>query len=80
MSLVTWSPPIASEVVWRNAPCVKIAMSVVPAPMSTRHHAELALVVGQHRGAEASGDSNSSTWSPQRLTHLVMFWAALTAR
>ena len=35
MSLVTWSPAIGSDAVWRIAPCTNTAMSVVPAPMST---------------------------------------------
>ena len=49
MSLVIWSPAIGITAVWRIAPSVKIAMSVVPPPMSTRHDAEVLLVLGQHR-------------------------------
>ena len=51
MSLVTWSPAIGITAVWRIAPSVKIAMSVVPPPMSNEQHAELLLVGGQHRVA-----------------------------
>ena len=36
MSLVIWSPAIGITAVCRIAPCVKIARSVVPPPMSTR--------------------------------------------
>ncbi|MOA21543.1 hypothetical protein D3C78_1420390 [compost metagenome] len=37
MSLVTWSPAIGITAVWRIAPSVKMAISVVPPPISTRH-------------------------------------------
>ena len=37
MSLVIWSPAIGITAVWRIAPCVNTAMSVVPPPISTRH-------------------------------------------
>src|ERR1019366_5751919 len=37
MSLVIWSPAIGITAVWRIAPPVNTAMSVVQPPMSTRH-------------------------------------------
>ena len=80
MSLVTWSPAIGMQAVWRMAPSVNTAMSVVPAPMSTTHTPRSFSSGFSTAWLAASGCMiSSSTVSPQRCTHLVMFCVALSA-
>jgi len=80
MSLVIWSPAIGITAVWRIAPCVKIAMSVVPPPMSTRHTPRSFSSSDSTAREDASGcRMRSLTSSPQRRTHLTMFCAEDTA-
>ena len=80
MSLVIWSPAIGITAVWRIAPCVKTAMSVVPPPMSTRHTPRSFSSSESTARDEASGCRiRSFTSRPQRRTHLTMFCAADTA-
>ena len=80
MSLLTWSPATGITAVWRMAPLVNTAMSVVPPPMSTRQTPSSRSSSVSTAIAEASGCSTrSATSSPQRRTHLMMFCAADTA-
>ena len=80
MSLVTWSPAIGMFAVWRIAPSVKIAMSVVPPPMSTMQTPSSFSSSESTAYAEASCSRiRSRTSRPQRRTHFSMFWAAFTA-
>ena len=80
MSLVIWSPAIGMTAVWRIAPPVKTAMSVVPPPISTRQTPKSFSSCDRTAMAEASGcNTRSCTSSPQRLTHFMMFCAADTA-
>ena len=80
MSLVIWSPAIGITAVWRIAPWVKIARSVVPPPMSTRQTPRSVSSSDSTARAEASGCRiRSFTSRPQRRTHLTMFCAADTA-
>ena len=73
MSFVTWSPPIGSEAVWRIAPREDRDVGGAGTDVD-QAHAEFALVGGQDRRADATAAGiSSSTCSPQRLTHLVMF-------
>ncbi len=48
MSLVIWSPAIGITEVWRIAPCVHTASSVVPPPISIRQTPEILFVLGEH--------------------------------
>ena len=68
MSLVIRSPAIGITAVWRIAPLVKIATSVVPAPMSTIATPSSLLVVGQHRQAGS-----------QRVEHQLLHFQAAAA-
>src|SRR5258706_2130533 len=80
MSLVIWSPAIGITAVCRIAPWVKIARSVVPPPMSTRHTPRSFSSSESTARDEASGCRiRSFTSRPQRRTHLTMFCAADTA-
>ena len=80
MSLVIWSPAIGITAVWRIAPSLKIAMSVVPPPISTSTTPSSFSSSVSTASDEASGCRiRSFTSSPQRRTHLTMFCAALTA-
>src|SRR5574343_1986016 len=77
MSLVIWSPAIGITEVWRMAPCVHTAMSVVPPPMSIRQTPRSFSSSDSTAKLEASGCSTRSfTSRPQRRTHLTMFCAA----
>ncbi len=79
-SLVIWSPAIGITAVWRMLPPVKIAMSVVPPPMSTSATPSSFSSWVSTAVLEASGCRiRSCTSSPQRRTHLMMFCAADTA-
>ena len=80
MSLVIWSPAMGITAVWRIAPSVNTAMSVVPPPMSTRHTPRSFSSSVSTAMLEASGCRiRSRTSRPQRLMHLMMFCAADTA-
>ena len=80
MSLVIWSPAMGITAVCRMAPPVKIAMSVVPPPMSTSATPSSFSSCVSTDMLEASGCRiRSCTSRPQRRTHLTMFWAAETA-
>ena len=80
MSLVIWSPAIGITAVWRMAPCVKMAISVVPPPMSSRHTPRSFSSSDSTARDEASGCRiRSETSRPQRRTHFTMFCAADTA-
>ncbi len=80
MSLVIWSPAIGTTAVWRMAPWVKIATSVVPPPTSSRQTPRSFSSSSRTARAEASGCRiRSLTSRPQRRTHLMMFCAAATA-
>src|SRR5262245_18626908 len=80
MSLVIWSPAIGITAVWRIAPCVNTAMSVVPPPMSSRQTPRSFSSSDSTARDEASGCRiRSLTSRPQRRTHLMMFCAADTA-
>jgi hypothetical protein len=80
MSLVIWSPAMGITAVWRIAPCVNTAMSVVPPPMSSRHTPRSFSSSESTAREEASGCRiRSFTSRPQRRTHLTMFCAADTA-
>ncbi len=80
MSLVIKSPAMGMTAVWRIAPLVKIATSVVPAPMSTQATPNSRSSSVSTAKLEDKGLSKSwSTSKPQRRTHLMMFSAALCA-
>ena len=80
MSLVTWSPAIGITAVWRIAPLQNTAMSVVPPPTSTRQTpSSLSSSVSTAKLEASCSSTTSSTISPQRCTHLMMFCAALSA-
>src|SRR5450756_785284 len=80
MSLVIWSPAIGITAVWRIAPPVNTAMSVVPPPIFTRHTPSSFSSSVSTAIDEASGCRiKSFTSRPQRRTHLTMFCAADTA-
>ena len=80
MSLVIRSPAIGITAVWRIEPSVKIATSVVPAPMSTSATPRSFSSSVSTAWLDALGFSTScSTSRPQRRTHLTMFSAALCA-
>lgn len=80
MSLVIWSPAMGITAVWRIAPSLKMAMSVVPLPMSTSTTPSSFSSSVSTARLDASGCRiRSCTSSPQRRTHLTMFCAALTA-
>src|SRR5882724_5542372 len=80
MSLVIWSPAIGTTAVWRIAPSRKTAISLVPPPISTRQTPSSFSSSVRTASEEASGCRiRSLTSSPQRRTHLTMFWAADTA-
>ena len=79
-SFVIWSPAIGMTAVWRIAPPVKIATSVVPPPMSTKHTPKSLSSSDSTALLDASGCRIiSRTSSPQRCTHFMMFCAAATA-
>src|SRR5271170_5304829 len=80
ISLVTWSPAIGMTAVWRIAPPLNTAMSVVPPPTSTMQTPSSFSSSVSTAKLEASCSSTmSSTARPQRCTHLTMFCAALSA-
>src|SRR6218665_3278406 len=80
MSRVIRSRAMGITAVWRIAPPVKMATSVVPAPMSTTTTPSSRSSSVSTAWLDASGLSIScSTSSPQRRTHLMMFSAALCA-
>ena len=80
MSLVSWWPPIGMTLVCATAPSVKIAMSVVPPPMSTSATPSPFSSSSSTASPDASGSSTmSSTSRSQRVQHLMMFWAAAAA-
>ena len=80
MSLVRWLPPSASTAVWLMAPFVKMAMSVVPPPMSTRQTPSSFSSSDRVASERASGCSTmSATLRPVRCAHLTMFCAEETA-
>ena len=80
MSLVSWWPPIGMTLVWATAPSVKIAMSVVPPPMSTSATPSPFSSSSSTASPDASGSRTmSSTSRSQRVQHLMMFCAAAAA-
>ena len=80
MSLVRWLPPSEMTAVCWMAPSWKMAMSVVPPPMSTRHTPSSFSSSERVASEEASGCSTmSATLRPVRWAHLTMFWAEETA-
>ncbi len=80
MSLVIRSPAIGITAVWRIEPSVKMATSVVPAPMSTSATPRSFSSALSTLALDAFGFSTRrSTSSPQRRTHFRMFSAALCA-
>ena len=80
MSLVIKSPAIGMTAVWRMAPLVYTATSVVPAPISTSATPSSFSSSVRTDRLEASGLSmRCSTSKPQRRTHLMMFSAAVCA-
>ena len=80
ISLVIKSPAMGITAVWRMAPLVNIATSVVPAPISTN-------ATPNSRSSSVSTDRldakgfniNCSTSKPHRRIHLIIFSAALCA-
>jgi hypothetical protein len=80
MSLVRLCPPSAMTAVCTMDPFWKMAMSVVPPPMSTRHTPSSFSSSVSTASLEASGCSTmSATLRPPRLAHLTMFCALVTA-
>ncbi len=79
-SFVRWLPPSDKTAVWAMAPPAKIAMSVVPPPMSTRQTPSSFSSSERVASELASGCSTmSATLRPVRWAHLTMFWAEETA-
>ncbi len=78
--MVRLFPPSAMTAVWAMLPPEKMAMSVVPPPMSTRQTPSSFSSSPSTASLEASGWSTmSATLRPVRLAHLTMFCALDTA-
>ena len=80
MSLVRWLPPSDRTAVCLMAPSTKMAMSVVPPPMSIRATPSSFSSAERTASEEAScSRTMSATSTPARLQLLMMFWALATA-